>query len=213
MISLFLDTSTSKLIVGVYKNTEEIYFESIDSNNDLSRKVLPSIDKALNSVDLNINEINNIYVVNGPGSFTGIRVGVTIAKTLAWSLNKKIYTISSLELLSTTTITTKYIIPVIDARRNCFFAGMYDSSGKQIFEDCYISRDDLIEKIERYNKLNDITFVSYDDIDFDNLIKPEVNISRLIEKYMRTDSAVPHTVKPNYLKRTEAEEKLDDKRN
>ena len=212
MITLFLDTSTTKLIVGLYRDFNCI-FESIDdSSNDLSSKVLPQIDYALKNTDLLLDDIDRIIVVNGPGSFTGVRVGVTIAKTLAWTKNIDILTISSLELLATTVTDKKYIVSLIDARRDCFYAGMYLNS-KCVIEDQYISREDLMNKIKDISELDDVVFVSYDEINNLEITRPNISIEKILKKYSKKKSLNPHSVNPNYLKRVEAEEKLDDKRN
>lgn len=212
MITLFLDTSTIKFIVGIYRNFDCLFLDVDDNNNDLSSKVLPKIDNALKKCDLLLDDIDKIIVVNGPGSFTGIRVGVTIAKTLAWTKNIDILTISSLELLATTQSSKEYVVPLIDARRDYFYAGVY-LNGKNIINDQYISRSELLEKIKKITDIDNVYFVSYDNIDNLDIHSPELVIEKIIKKYSNKKSLNPHSVNPNYLKRVEAEEKLDDKRN
>ena len=206
---LFIDTSTSRLVIGVYKDNKELYLENKKANNNLSSMLLPSIKSALNKLKININNIDKIYVVNGPGSFTGIRVGVTVAKTLAWSKNIKIYPVSELQLLATTS-TKKYIVPLIDARRGYVYAGMYNKNLKSIIDDQYIKLEKLIELLEKNYDMKDIDFVSYDDLE--NTIEPVLNIVKLLEKG-KFESVDAHKLNPNYLKKTEAEEKLNDKKN
>ena len=213
MITLFLDTSTSKLVISIYKDNECLYINEMDNANDLSSKVLPLIKKSLEECNLMVDDINKIIVVNGPGSFTGVRVGVTVAKTLAWAKNIIINTVSSLEVIATTNIDTKYVVSIIDARRDAFYAAMYDKNGKNIIEESYITRTDLFNKIKRHASLNDITFVSYDDIKDIDTIKPKLELIKIIKKYSKKKSLNPHSVNPNYLKKVEAEEKLNDKRN
>lgn len=213
MITLFLDTSTTRLIVSIFKDNECIFNENEESLNDLSSRVLPKIKYALNKCELLLDDVNKIIVVNGPGSFTGVRVGVTIAKTLAWTKKIDIITISSLELLATTKVETDYIVPLIDARRDSFYAGMYDKLKKNVFDDLYITRKDLMNKIKRHTALKNVTFVSYTDITDLDTVKPDINIEYIIKKYRKSKSLNPHSVNPNYLKKVEAEEKLNDKRN
>lgn len=210
MISLFLDTSTSRLIIGVYKDQKQIYFENEPTNNNLSSKVLPHIKACLESLSLTINQVDEIYVVNGPGSFTGIRVGVTIAKTLAWALKKKIYTISELELLATTDTDKKYIVPMIDARRGYVYAGMYNKNLKATIKNQHIKIEDLMKKIEEKYSLDEVEFVSYDDLN--NSLEPKIDVEKLFSK-IKFKEINPHSVNPDYLKKTEAEEKLNDKKN
>ena len=208
MIKLFIDTSTSKLIVGLYNDDNELYLTNIDALSDLSSKVLPEIKKALDSSNIALKDVNEIYVVNGPGSFTGLRVGITIAKTMACALNIKIYTVSELELLATSS-NNKYIASLIDARRGYVYAGLYNKDLKNIIEDQYIKLDDFKELLKKY-KDSDIDYISYDKID--GAKKPDLNIIKLFKK-SSFKSVNAHEVKPNYLKKTEAEEKLNDKKN
>lgn len=210
MISLFLDTSSSNMIIGIYEDNKELYLDIEKNNNDLSEKLLPAIKKALESINKKINDIDSIYVVNGPGSFTGIRIGVTVAKTISWSLNKKINIISELELLASGDYDKKYIIPMIDARRNCVYAGIYDNNGNNVYRDSYISIEDLLIKAKEISLLENFKFVSYDEINLEYVEKPNINILKLICKYKDVKSLNPHFVNPNYLKKTEAEEKLND---
>lgn len=213
MITLFLDTSTSRLIVGIYKDNAPIFMVNERSMNDLSRRLLPAIKSGLKESNLGVDNINRIIVVNGPGSFTGVRVGVTVAKTLAWTKNIPIIAISELELLATTKVKTNYIVPFIDARRDAFYAGMYDKKHNVIIEDAYISRTDLLNKIKRHAAKKDVTFVSYDKVEEMSSILPKLDIDFIVKKYARKKSINPHSVNPNYLKRVEAEEKLNDKGN
>lgn len=208
-MTLFIDTSTSRLIIGIYKDNKELFIENKKANNDLSSMLLPDIKEALNSLNLSINDIDKIYVVNGPGSFTGIRVGVTVAKTLAWSKNIEIYPVSSLQLLASSS-KKRYIVPMIDARRGYVYAGMYNRNLKSIIEDKYIKLDDLKKLLKKDYEMKDIEFVSYDKLE--NVIEPDLNIEKLLlkGKFKNVDA---HKLNPNYLKKTEAEEKLNDKKN
>ena len=208
MISLFLDSSDKKVIVGILK--EEKIIDSIieDNDNHLLEKFLPLISKLIDKNNLTINEINRIYLVNGPGSFTGVRIGVTTAKVIAWGLKKEIVTISELELLATTKTSKKYIIPYIDARREAVYAGMYDNNLNNMFDDAYITEEKLINKLKRRTRLDDCEFVSYYN-NFDNTITPNIDIEKIVEKHKNDKSINPHEVVPNYLKKTEAEENYD----
>ena len=179
MISLFIDTSTNKMIIGIYKDKKQIYLEDVAANNDLSSKVLPSIEYALNSLDLSVEDIDDIYVVNGPGSFTGIRVGVTIAKTLAYSLNKKIYTISELQLVASSS-KKRFSVPMIDARRGYVYAGVYNKNLKAVIEDQYIKLDDLKKLVKKEYKKDEIEYISYDKLD--EALIPIIDIERLLLK-------------------------------
>lgn len=196
MTYLFIDTCNS-FIISIIKNNKIIYINKDTSNTDTSSKVMPIIDEAFKTCNLTINGIDKIFVVNGPGSFTGIRVGVTIAKTISYCLNIPLIKLSELELLATTK-TDDYNVPIIDARRGYVYGAIYDKDLNIYFKESHILLDELKTKLpDTYNIVD-----NYDNID---LIK-------LINKHESDIPVNPHELKPNYLKNTEAEEKLNDQR-
>jgi tRNA threonylcarbamoyladenosine biosynthesis protein TsaB len=200
MISLFIDTSISFPTISLIRDNEVLYEFHEEIKNDMSSKILPIIDEGLKKSNLTLNLINNIFVVTGPGSFTGVRIGVTIAKTIAWSLNKKIVPISSLEFMATTSTNKDYVISMIDARRGNVFAGIYTNSLECIMKDTLIKLDELLK-----DKANNYELISYDNIE--NVCMPLPNIIKIINKHINDEGINPHELKPNYLKLTEAEEK------
>lgn len=204
MISLVIDTCNSNLLVALVKDNDILSIFNQKVETDLSVKIFPVIQDIFVESNLNPNDIDNILIANGPGSFTGIRIGVTIAKTYAWALNKKVIPFSSLALLATTKIKEDYIVPVIDARRNCVYAGIYNEHLDSIMEDTYIDLDELKKKLE--NKSYRI--VSYDTFDNLETINPELNILKIVDKYKNNAGINPHQSNPNYLKLTEAEMNL-----
>ena len=189
---LFIDTCSNCLIISTIINNKLDYFFIDKNNNDTSSKVMNVLKEAV----CDINTVDKIFVVNGPGSFTGIRVGVTIAKTIGFCLNIPIIKLSELELLATTKTDTKYNVSLIDARRGYVYAGIYDKD-----LNCYLEDQHIL--------LNDIKYPdSYTVIDnYDN-----IDLLKIIKKHEFDKPINPHDLKPNYLKKTEAEEKLDDKR-
>lgn len=206
MIYLLVDTSTSNITVSILNDTKVIceYIKKIDS--DMSSKILPIIDNLLKDNQLNLEQIDKIFVVNGPGSFTGVRIGITICKTIAWALKKDIITLSSIELMATTKTEKKYLVPMIDARRGNVFAGIYDNELNCIKNDQLININELIDHLDDNYEL-----ISYDNIDIKNLIVPKPNVLKIIEKHKNDVVINPHNVNPNYLKLTEAQENLNKK--
>lgn len=203
MISLFLDTSSYNMIVGIYRDTEELYLSVEENDNNLSEKLLPTIKKVFNSVNLSLSKIDRIYIVNGPGSFTGVRIACTVAKTIAWALKKEIIPVSELELLATTDTDKQNSLTLIDARRDCVYAGIYDKNLNATTVDSYTTLESILSKVD-----DDTGIVSYDSFKFETIL-PKINIPRIIEKHKNDQPMNPHALNPNYLKRTEAEEKHD----
>ena len=128
MRKLFIDTASHNRIAAIIDN-EQIKSLKIEQNGtDLSIRMLPLIKETIDEASILPNDVDEIYVVNGPGSFTGIRVGVTIAKVYAWTLNKKIIPLNELELMATTKFDGDLIVPYIDARRDYGYTAIYDKS-------------------------------------------------------------------------------------
>lgn len=206
MRNLFIDTASGKIIAAITDEEKVIASYIEDNGHDLSVRIMPIIDQVFKDTNLIPNDIDTIYIVNGPGSFTGVRIGVTIAKTMAWTLGKKIIPVSELELLATTSFKGEYIVPYIDARRNASFAGIYDKNGDTYLTDRYISNDDLMNLLPKKSK---IQFVSYDTtIGYDTVI-PSIDIMKMINRHKNDTPCNPHEIKPEYLKLTEAEENLE----
>lgn len=201
MKSLFIDTSTSNITIVLVEDSNILFNYKEKILSDMSSKILPIIDKGLKENNLTLNDIEKIFVVNGPGSFTGIRIGVTIGKIIAYSLNKKIIPISSLELMASTKTNKKYLIPMIDARRNNVFAGIYDINLNSIKDDKLINIDDLLKDINK-----DYEILSYDNLNIENLIIPNPDIIKIILKHQFDKDINPHNLNPKYLKLTQAEE-------
>ena len=198
MKSLFINTSTKNKVVSIVVDNEIKYLYKNDNIKDLAVSLMPTIKEAFKKANLKPNEIDTIFVTNGPGSFTGIRIGLTVAKVMAWSLKIKVIPISSLEFMASTETNKEYIVPLVDARRECVFGGVYDNKLNSVIKDSYI-----IDK--------DVLFVSDDEFDFE-VNKSDYDILKIINKHKNDEAINPHELNPNYLKDTEAEEKLNESR-
>jgi tRNA threonylcarbamoyladenosine biosynthesis protein TsaB len=206
MINLFIDTSSNRIVLAIVENNNVLSCINEKNDTTLSDRIFPLIMQLFTDANKNIKNISKIYVVNGPGSFTGIRVGVTIAKTIAWTLEIPVIPVSSLEVMATTKYDGDYLIPYIDARREFVFAGIYDMNLNIIVEDSHIRLSELIKKIPKNSKCS---LVGYDEIKSPlSMIKPEIDLIRVIDKHKEDVGINPHTLIPNYLKLTEAEENL-----
>lgn len=202
MKTLLINTCTNRIIVAIADS--EATFSSCNEiiANQMSNIIMTKIEKCFEEAGLKPNDIEQIIVAIGPGSYTGIRIGVTIAKTIAWALNKKIIPISSLEFMISGYEEENLLVPYIDARREAVFTGVYNRNLDQLLDDQYIT----IEKLIEYLKGKDYIFVGDD-----NTIKcasPLINFQKIINKHQNDVGVNPHEVNPHYLKNTEAEENL-----
>lgn len=204
MISLLIDTSTPYFVCSIIKDETILSYFHENIDKDMSSACLAVLDRLLRDNDLEVTDIDVIYAAVGPGSFTGIRVGLTMVKVLAKSLKKKVIPISSLELIATTEVSSKYRVPLIDARRGFVYAGVYDDTLHSIIEDQYVLLDDFLKKVS----MEECTFISYDQIPNFSLIKPSLRIIEIVKKHKNDEGVDPHVLNPHYLKLTEAEENL-----
>jgi len=203
MISLYIDTSSSFFYLGLVRDNEILNFTKKTYSKDMSTYALTEIVKMLNNNNIKPNDIDEIIVVNGPGSFTGIRIGITIAKTYAWSLNKKIKTITSLEAMAISNKDNLLKVPIIDARRGYVYGSIFEQNNNVILEEQHIKLEELQEKLNELNK--EYTYITNDNI---NVNKKEYipNIIEIINYMKDKETINPHSVNPIYLKKTEAEE-------
>ena len=201
MKCLVIDTSSSYVTVSIINDNTIVHEFKKKIDNDIASKIMSIINMELTESNINIKELEKIFVVNGPGSFTGVRIGVTIAKTMAWGLNIRVVPLSSLELMATTTSTKKFIVPLIDARRGNVYAGVYDKDLNVVLDDKLIS----ISEILRFETL-DYEFISYDEIKGIETVKPNTDVLKIVNKHINDEGIIAHELKPKYLKLTEAEE-------
>ncbi len=191
---LFIDSATTNLVVAIINEGKIAYIYDNNEGHDTSSKMMPVLSEAFENAGLKPQDIDKIFVVTGPGSFTGIRVGLTVAKTMAYALNIPIVPISSLEVMASCSGGTA----LINARRGYVFAGTYDEKLNVIYPDSYVLMSDKLDK----------PYISYDEFEF-TVEKPKIDVLKVIKKHENDVPVNPHTLKPNYLKMTEAEEKFN----
>ena len=208
-----LSIETSGIICGITILEDKKIIEEISLDNGLthSETLMPLIKKTFEEINLKLNDIDLIVCDKGPGSFTGIRIGVTIAKVYAWALKLDITTVSALEAMSISCEEETNHVPIIDARRGYVFAAIYDKDSNVIFKPKHILVEEFDKELE---KLDDYVVISNNELErYDTILKYDPNISKIVEKVMNRKSVNPHAVNPEYLKLTEAEEsRLNDNR-
>ena len=203
---LYIDTSSSYLYSAIVEDEKLIASVSEDYGQSLSEIALPKIVEMFNENKLSPKDVDKIIVVDGPGSFTGIRIGITIAKVYAWSLNIPITTITSLEAMSISSKEKKIHVPMINARRGYVYAAIYDENQKVIHKPEHMKWDDVEKEI---HNLNSVEIISNDEYDWDVETVPyQPDFVKIVETFKEKEPMNPHAVNPEYLKLTEAEEKL-----
>ncbi|MDG3132662.1 tRNA (adenosine(37)-N6)-threonylcarbamoyltransferase complex dimerization subunit type 1 TsaB [Streptococcus suis] len=182
---------------------------TVKKNHSIS--LMPVIDFLVEQVGWTPNSLDRIVVAQGPGSYTGLRVAVATAKTLAYALGIDLVGVSSLQSLVPTNL-SGLVVPLINARRNHVYAGIYQN-GRAVEEDRYWSFEELLASVSGQEK---ITFVG----EVEHFIKqieqalptaqyqaslPSAYQLALIGQDMPSVDVM--SFEPHYLKRVEAEEK------
>ena len=123
---LGIDTSTKQANVCI-KKENEIFNKSIDNEITHSEKLLPLIDETLKEANLKLSDMTHLACSIGPGSFTGIRIGIATIKAFAKVLNAPIFSVSSLDILAytNTDISSDYVISMLDAKNSRVYYSMY----------------------------------------------------------------------------------------
>ena len=204
---LYIDTSSSYLYTGIVENEKIKQEIKKEYGHDLSQVALPEVVSMFENTGITPKDITKIIVVNGPGSFTGIRIGITIAKVYAWSLNIPITTITSLESMAITSKNDLIRVPIIDARRGYCYTTIVDENDNFILEPTYITYEKLKQELE---KIKDYKIITNDQDKVEVAAKTwetySPDIVKIVGKYKNKEELNPHAVNPNYLKLTEAEE-------
>ena len=197
MISMFIDTSLSDVSIALLKNGKLLSLIHDNIPGEHSIYVSKYIEDILKENNILPKDVNEIIVLNGPGSFTGIRIGVTIAKIFAYLLNIRIVTITSLKA-RVIGVKGDYLLSIIDAKHNNYYVGLYDKDYNMLKEQ-FMTKEQKDSLIEMYNP---IVITEKEDFDIEEIIKYSNQL----------ESENPHGVNPTYLKLPEAMEK-NDKRN
>ena len=194
MISLFIDTHDKDINIVLYKDGEILDKNIKESERHHSDFIMPMLKEVLDRNSLTVHDINEIYVVNGPGSFTGVRLGVTIAKTLAYTLNVPVKTLTSLEMFAVSNESSQDKIVVIDDLKGVF--GAKFNSNNEIIDDYFYKSND---EYKSYLEEQDNYVIVDNKIDF----------NKVYELVQTKETVNPHKCNPIYIKKIEANK--DDK--
>ena len=187
MYSLLIDTHDKDLLIALYKDDEVLDKEDSNTSNHAS-KFMPIIEDLLTRNNLDVHKLNEIIVVIGPGSFTGVRIGATIGKMLAYTLNIPIKTITSLDMYAISNESDNNKLVLIKDLKGSYGA-YYTRDNKIIDEYFYKSTEALNEYIKDKEQY---------------LINNEINLDKVYEYISNQEPINPHKVNPIYIKEIEA---------
>jgi len=129
---LAIDTSTKFLCLGLSDNTK-VYEYKLEVSRLLSTVIIQTIKRTLDSLGWKVSDIDYFACGLGPGSFTGIRIGVATIKGLSWPLNKPVLSIATLDILAKNAQSPEsYIMPAVDAKRSLIYTSVYKMQNKSL---------------------------------------------------------------------------------
>ncbi|TDE75327.1 tRNA (adenosine(37)-N6)-threonylcarbamoyltransferase complex dimerization subunit type 1 TsaB [Streptococcus vicugnae] len=208
---LAFDTSSKALSVAILDGDNLLADITVNIKKNHSINLMPAIDFLMKAVDLKPADLDRISVAQGPGSYTGLRVAVATAKTLAYTLGIELVGVSSLYALAAAADFEGLVVPVIDARRNNVYAGFY-KNGQSVKEDQHMNFADVLDVVKNEEAVMFVGEVAnFRDQIAESLPQAKaitvLPSAYAIGKYGQSLEPVEvDSFVPNYLKRVEAEE-------
>lgn len=222
---LAIDTSTTHSSCAVMDDNNIVGDFSINQSMSHNEILLVMVDEMLKKLNIDIEDIDLFVAVTGPGSFTGIRIGVTVVKALAMALNKPIVAVNTLEALSFGVFSDKKKIPLIDARGERVYYGVYEGiNNENIVAPALLTIDELLDE---FSDKCEFVFVG----DCVNLYKDRILENKNFEitpaclnscisknacvigkqKYERGDISDCFSLSPEYVRLSQAQRDLENK--
>ena len=207
---LAFDTSSKALSVALLEEENRLAELTLTIKKNHSITLMPTIEFLMTSIDWKPTDLDRIVVAEGPGSYTGLRIAVATAKTLAQTLKIDLVGVSSLLALVPEEI-EGLAIPVMDARRNHVYAGFYQED-QLVYPEGHLSFEAVLERAKGAKK---VTFLGEVEA-FREQIQEALPSAQLVETLpdavrigrlgLTKEAVSVHGFVPNYLKRVEAEE-------
>lgn len=191
MNKLFISTYNENIIIGLIKDDKLIQELKQETYKSHSEYIVPMINQIITNNNITLQDLSEIIVVNGPGSFTGTRLGVTDAKMLAYTLNIPIKTITSIEAIALTKEEKNKIIQITDSKGK--YIGIFENNTLKN-EIIYLKNIDTNKYLENYN--------------YKTYTNDEIELSKLIPHLDKLQYTNVHNANPIYVKTIEA---LNDK--
>ncbi|ABV61218.1 tRNA (adenosine(37)-N6)-threonylcarbamoyltransferase complex dimerization subunit type 1 TsaB [Bacillus pumilus] len=223
MTILAIDTSNHTLGIALVKDSIVIGESITYLKKNHSVRAMPTVEALMKECGVAPSELSKIVVAKGPGSYTGVRIGVTIAKTLAWTLSIPISAVSSLETLAANgQYFDGWISPLFDARRGQVYTGLYmfeDGKIQEIKQDQNILLTDWLHELKKTGK--PVLFLGQDVHLHEESIRSILGETAVIAEgafhnprpsmlaFLGTDRPAEdvHQLVPNYIRMAEAEVK------
>ena len=190
MFSLFIDTHDTLISLALYKDGKFVDKRQKESTMHHSDYIMPMLVELLNDNNITVHDLNEILCINGPGSFTGVRLGVTIAKTLAYTLNIKIKVATSLEMYAVSSNIEGNKLAVIKDLKGAF-GGLFDKDNNLNGDYFYMNNPEFKEYVEKNN---------FEGI----IVENKIDFNKIYKLFSTKQEEIPHKVNPLYIKVIEA---------
>lgn len=213
---LAFDTSSQALSVALTEDDNLLGKIDLNIKKNHSITLMPAIDFLMTNAGLQPEDLDRIAVAQGPGSYTGLRIAVTTAKTLASTLKIDLVGVSSLAAIAANVEVAGKVVPLIDARRQNVYAGIYEN-GTSISQEHHVELDKLMDTLKTEERL----YFTGELANFRELISQTLPQAKFVENAERRlpnayqiarlgagyEPVNVDTFVPEYLKKVEAEEK------
>ena len=214
---LAMDTSNQPMALALVEDNKVLSEKQTNEKRNHSIQLLPMIAEMMQEVAWTPAMLDRVVVAQGPGSYTGVRIGVTTAKTLATTLNIELIGVSSLAVLvENVEQTDVLVVPIFDARNENMYTAIYENKNA-IWNDQHTNLTNLITKLkevknnkkivvvgEYENFVEKLTNVFTTDIEFTTVNLPTGgNVAKLAVN--KQPEKFPHRFVPNYLRVSQAE--------
>ncbi len=214
---LALDTSSKICSVAILENDQLVDEINLDNGHTHSENLMPILVELLDKNALKLADFDLISCCTGPGSFTGIRIGVASAKALAEVNHLPVASVTALETLARIDTSSKIKVAMIDARNNQVYSGIFDENYEKLEE---FMADDITQVIEVLKKYQNSIFIgdgavlhkdfileNMPDAQFHDFNEQRASFGGKIayQKYLKNGLETADTTVPMYLRKSQAE--------
>ena len=194
MISLCMDSAYKQLVLGLYKEDTLLAGISLEAFKKQSETIFVELNKILEQANLDYKDIDRVVITKGPGSYTGIRIAMTIAKVLCSQMHKELYTISTMQLYAGLEPSANVIL---DARSHRAYVAHLEK-GKIIGGTQILDLEEVKKFLEAHpGKVFGDALLS--ETETSNFLK---NFIDLKAEYQKVENI--HALVPDYLKESDA---------
>lgn len=224
MLVLAIDTSTKVGSVALFDEKKGLLAEIIiNVKTNHSDTIMNAIDYIMNLCGIETDDLNRVAVTLGPGSFTGIRIGIAVAKALVFGKNIDIVAMNTLDLMAKEISESSYIMPLIDARKGRAYYSFYEKSEKlnrmeeykdgelKEFLEFYKDKTIVFTGDGAYNYMETITEIMGEKAKFVNRSRSFPRAAVLAEEALKLEPVNDILLEPYYHSKTQAEREKENK--